>query len=286
MVEKLLGTRMKEQLDKAKEKLRNDYDFFIANTGYEGDGKSTLGIECCLYVDPTFGIKRIVFTPEQFEEAFQKAKPYQAILVDEAVEIFGAKTQLRGQQFDNLKRVIQGRYKNLFVVLNVTNLFLLEWYISQERIRGLLRIPKEKRGIVYIYNLFSQRKDFKFNRQNHHVTYPPPAFVSSFKPYSSPLWEQYLRKKARYKKPKELPKELEKRLKRIQAYQKVTTPVSLLAKKYPFSREYLCELCRDGKLRAVKLKGQWCVFNKSFNSWISCGSRFSKSIFRQTVKKR
>lgn len=200
MVKELISASIREQFDKVKPNyLDKDYDFFTGIIGYEGDGKSTTGILLCSYVDPTFNIDRIVFTPEQFEIAFNKAQSGQAILVDEAIEIFGAKSQSRREQYENLKRIVQGRYKNLFIVFCVPDLYLLEWYMSQKRLRAVIKIPRGKRGTLHLFNYAKQSKDFKFRRHNHTIVYPKKYIWGWNRALDGELWEKYLKKKAGYK---------------------------------------------------------------------------------------
>lgn len=53
--------------------------------GMPGTGKSTAGLEMCLKVDPSFTVKRVIFTPEDFMKLINdpEVKPGSAILADE-----------------------------------------------------------------------------------------------------------------------------------------------------------------------------------------------------------
>ncbi len=64
--------------------LNNNYDWVHAITGYEGLGKTTLGIQTCLEVDPDFDLSKVCFTPKQYLNAVEVSRKRKAILYDEA----------------------------------------------------------------------------------------------------------------------------------------------------------------------------------------------------------
>lgn len=196
-VENYLSASLINQFSKVQPKfIKKKYDYITALTGYEGDGKSTLGLELCCFVDPTFSLERIVFNPEQFKKEYDSIKRGQALLVDEAIDVFGAKSQMRKEQYANLKALVKGRSKCAFVTLCSPSLFLLEWYVAQNRIRLLGSIPKFQRGKVVFYNL--DKQSIKFVRASHKLVYPSrPAFIGTNKqiPEDNPSWLAYERKK-------------------------------------------------------------------------------------------
>ena len=77
---------LKSNLDfSINEVKRRNYDKFVLIFGREGAGKTTLAMQIAKYCDPTFDLDRVCFTPEQFLEAVQGAKKFQAILFDETM---------------------------------------------------------------------------------------------------------------------------------------------------------------------------------------------------------
>jgi len=82
---------LKSNLDYLEKSLHNDYDLFIAIDGRERFGKSTLGGQIAYYLDPTYNLDRCVFTADQFVDAVANAKPYQAIVFDEAHGYLGSR---------------------------------------------------------------------------------------------------------------------------------------------------------------------------------------------------
>jgi len=230
-----LGASLINQFSKVQPKfIKRKYDYITALTGYEGDGKSTLGIELCIFVDPSFNLERIVFSEDQFKRQYDKIKKGEALLVDEAIDVFGAKSQMRKAQYANLKALVKGRNKLAFVVLCSPSLFLLEWYVAQNRLRLLGVVPKYQRGKVVFYNL--DKQEIKFVRATHKIVYPNrPAFIGTNKqiPEDNPSWLAYERKKNLNQKretviDKEIKKMIKKREKWRLQYYKTSDVVKIL----------------------------------------------------------
>src|SRR3990167_4732325 len=76
--------------------LKKNFDWVNAIDGFERIGKSTLAIKACLYVDPTFDLSRVCFSPEQYQNAALNARKERAILYDEAITgLFSKEAQSR-----------------------------------------------------------------------------------------------------------------------------------------------------------------------------------------------
>ncbi len=187
-------------LDLVKKKLRDDFDWFQIVCGYEGYGKSTLGINCCYYVDPTFNIDRICMEADEFIKALKKSKKYQAILLDEAG------TQLYSREaMTSINRLLTKafmiiRQKNLFVCIVLPSFFMLDSYIRNHRINSLLYCYK--RGKFRAYNRKYAKvisiKGMKY--KDYNVVHGNKAVWGHFnKPFpSEELRKQYLVKKNKY----------------------------------------------------------------------------------------
>jgi ABC-type antimicrobial peptide transport system ATPase subunit len=80
----------------------------------KNSGKSTLGLQLCKYVDPTFNLSRVVFTPEEFREVVYKAKSNQAIMFDEAFTGFSSRASLSGVNKTLISLMMQIRQMNFF----------------------------------------------------------------------------------------------------------------------------------------------------------------------------
>jgi len=86
-------------------------------SGKIGKGKTTLGVQCCSLVDPSFNMSRVCYLPHQFFKVVQTAKPGQAILIDEGGNFFKALNTM-GKMGKNLGQYFQMmRAKRLFIVI-------------------------------------------------------------------------------------------------------------------------------------------------------------------------
>jgi hypothetical protein len=115
-------------------------------------------MQWCKYIDPTFDLSRVVFTPEEFREAIYKAKKGQAIMFDEAFTGFSSRASLSGVNRVLISLMMQIRQKNLFVVIVLPTVFLLDKYISIFRTKVLIHVYENKgrRGFFVVYS--SKRK--------------------------------------------------------------------------------------------------------------------------------
>jgi hypothetical protein len=139
---------------------KKDKDCVIAIDGAEGSGKSTLGLQWCKYVDPSFNLERVVFTPEEFREAVYKAEKGQAIMFDEAFTGFSSRAALSGVNKTLISMMMQVRQKNLFIVIVLPTVFLLDKYISIFRTKVLVHVYQNKniRGYFRVYSSKKKRQ--------------------------------------------------------------------------------------------------------------------------------
>lgn len=139
---------------------KRDKDCIIAVDGKEGSGKSTMGLQWCKYIDPTFDLSRVVFTPEEFREVIYRAKKGQAIMFDEAFTGFSSRAALSGVNRTLISLMMQIRQKNLFIVIVLPTVFLLDKYISLFRTRVLIHVYENhnRRGYFRIYSSKKKRQ--------------------------------------------------------------------------------------------------------------------------------
>lgn len=136
---------------------KKDKDAVMVIDGNEGSGKSTLGLQWCKYVDPSFDLSRVVFTPDEFRETIYRAKQHQAIMFDEAFTGFSSRSALSGVNKTLISLMMQIRQKNLFIVIVLPTIFLLDKYISIFRTRVLAHVY-EVRGRRGFFKIYSSRK--------------------------------------------------------------------------------------------------------------------------------
>lgn len=155
VIEYSIDERLKKRTDeKIKKQLeKKDKDFFAIVDGGEGSGKSTFSFQWAKYVDNSFDMRRIVFTPEEFKEAIFKAKKGQAIVYDEAFTGLSSRSALSAINRYLVSLAMQIRQKNLFIILALPSVFLLDKYFVMFRAKVLIHIYENKgrRGYFRIY---------------------------------------------------------------------------------------------------------------------------------------
>lgn len=139
---------------------KKDKDCVIAIDGGEGTGKSTLALQWCKYVDKSFNLDNVVFTPEEFESAINNAKQGQAILFDEAFTGFSSRNAISSVNKKLVSLMMQVRQKNLFIVFVLPTFFLLDKYISMFRTRVLVHVYENKgqRGYFKVYSSKNKKR--------------------------------------------------------------------------------------------------------------------------------
>ena len=179
---------LKSNLDILKKNIHKDWDFWFLVDGFERSGKSTLATQCALYLDPTFCIDRVVFTPKQFEEAVNKSEKYQAIVWDEAV------TGTMAVDYTKMARTLQKKaiqigQKNLFIVLVLHSYFEMKKYFAVFRTWFLLHVYVKadeendtfSRGYFEYYD-FKKKKNMYVNdkARRTYTYYEKPNFRGRF----------------------------------------------------------------------------------------------------------
>lgn len=132
-----------------------DYDWVHIICGGEGEGKSTLGIEMCSYVDPYFiRNMNLVSTLPQLKESYKKIgennRIGSAINIDEGALLFLARNSMTTENkiACNMLRGLRGM--NPFIVICMPDFVSLDPYIRDFRVKSVSRIVK--RGWAWFYS--------------------------------------------------------------------------------------------------------------------------------------
>lgn len=187
---------LRQNLDHMKEAVKYDWDFIIVVDGTEGGGKSTLAIQCACYLDPTFEMKRIVFSPEDFEETVIKAEKYQAVIYDEAVTGLYSRESMQFVNVALTKLLAQIRQKNLFIFVVIPTFFDLDKYVAMWRSRALLHVFTDgfTRGRFRFYSAGKKKSLYANGKQFYNYKHPLPDFYGRY-PKFNPFYEEYKKKK-------------------------------------------------------------------------------------------
>lgn len=190
---------LKENLDLAKQVIREDWDMCILCDGVEGGGKSVLIQQVAYYCDPTFNLDRIVFTAKQFQEAVLKAEKYQAIVFDEAYGSLNSRQVLSQTNRALVKMMTEIRQKNLFIFILLPSFFELDRYIALWRSRALIHIytgDKFERGRFSFFNTDRKKSLYINGKKFFSYSNPKANFFGSFTNFYVVDKDLYQKKKA------------------------------------------------------------------------------------------
>lgn len=188
----VLDDKLKEQMQTLRKMCKEkDEDFIMVVTGYEGKGKSTLALEICTEWDENFNIEKITFEPKDFRKTVVKSRWPSAVLMDEGAFSFLSRDAMTKQVKKNMRLLTACRKFNLLIVICIPDFFILDKYIRDHRVRGLLRVTKK--GRFFAYNKQQIKKIEK--KSGKGIKYPHPAFKGSFGKYKGELWKKFNKKK-------------------------------------------------------------------------------------------
>ncbi len=154
-----MSSRLKKNLKNIvlKGLIQKDKDYVLVIDGREGSGKSTLAMQIGKAVDPTLNLKRVVFSPEDFRAAILKSKKGQCIIYDEAFTGYSSRSSLSPVNRVLVSLGMQMRQKNLFIILVLPTIYLLDKYMAIFRTRCLVHVFESKGHRGY-FRLFGYKK--------------------------------------------------------------------------------------------------------------------------------
>ena len=174
---------LKSNLDKAKEIIRKDWDIVFIYDGYEGSGKSVKAMQDCFYFDNTFNVDRICFDPREFTRAIKNAKPYQAVLYDEAFTGLNARAAMSIINRTLVKMLAEIRQKRLFVCIVMPTFFDLDRYVALWRSRALIHVYMGKnfqRGFFMFFNMERKKQLYVLGKKYYSYGKPMSNFKGRF----------------------------------------------------------------------------------------------------------
>lgn len=133
---------------------KKDKDRVIIVDGNEGAGKSTFAFQLGKFVDPTLNLDRVVFNANDFKTAILGAKKGQCVIYDEAFTGLSSRATLSAINKALVSLMMQMRQKNLFVIIVLPTIFLLDKYAALFRTIALFHIYEVNghRGYFKVYN--------------------------------------------------------------------------------------------------------------------------------------
>ena len=133
---------------------KEDFDFVMIVDGEEGAGESVLAFQIAKILDPNFNMDNICFTADDFINAITKAKKNQCIVFDEGFTGLSSRASL--SEINNLviSMMMEMRQKNLFVIIVMPSVFMLDKYAVFHRAKGLFHVYMRsgRRGFWRFFN--------------------------------------------------------------------------------------------------------------------------------------
>lgn len=133
---------------------KKDFDYVLAVDGEEGSGKSVFTFQIAKVLDPNFDLSQVCFSPQQFISAVTKARKHSCIVFDEAFTGLSSRASLSEVNQLLVSLMMEMRQKNLYIIIVMPSIFMLERYVALHRAKGLLHLYMRdgKRGYWGFYN--------------------------------------------------------------------------------------------------------------------------------------
>jgi len=133
---------------------KKDFDYFLTIDGQEGSGKSVFAMQLAKRLDPNFSVDQIAFTPQEFIKCVVNAKKFQCILFDEAFTGLSSRSSLSEINQLLVALMMECRQRNLFVIICMPSVFMLDKYVVLHRTKGLFHVymSNGRRGFWRFYN--------------------------------------------------------------------------------------------------------------------------------------
>lgn len=176
-------------LDKAINIVHNKNNSFVSVIdGKSGVGKTTFCIQIAKYLDPTFSLKKIAWTPMKFLELINNAEKGDCIAFDEGMVINSrsATSQVNKAIMIALSQI---RSRNIFILININSIFDLDKNIALHRADILFhlytkddKVDGEKRIKVYgrqrlKYLYITGKKYYNYRSSPNFFARPPKKYV-------------------------------------------------------------------------------------------------------------
>lgn len=172
-----------DNLTTAKSVMEKDWDMVFLVDGMEGAGKSVFAQQIGYFIDPTLCLDRIVFTPEDFRKAILSAEKKQCVIYDEAYAGLSSRGTMSKINRLIIKMLTEIRRRNLFIIIVLPSIFILDKYVAIWRSRALVHVytgAAFERGYFSFYNLDTKKELYMNGIKLYSYAYPRPNFHGRF----------------------------------------------------------------------------------------------------------
>jgi len=155
-----IDDRLKTIWDKLRDGklIKNDEDRVYIVDGRERSGKSLFAIQQAAYLDPTFDLHRICFTPDELLKQIKEAPQGSVIIFDEAFRgLSSARSRSNTNQQIKTALMEMGQ-RNLILFIVLPSFFLLDMYAAILRSHALFHIQKDEGSKQRSFRVYNEKK--------------------------------------------------------------------------------------------------------------------------------
>jgi hypothetical protein len=174
---------LSNNLSFARDKIKDNWDFLYVVDGGERKGKSVFAQQCAKFVDKSFNLDRVVFTPRQFQHAVLTSSPYTAIVYDEAYGGINSRSTMSQVNKSIVKMLTEIGCRNLFIFIVLPSFFELDRYVALWRSKALFHIYTDdnlNRGFFTAYNEESKKKLYIEGKKHYNYNCIKANFYGRF----------------------------------------------------------------------------------------------------------
>lgn len=167
----MIDEQLKSNLDVCLKNTKSKNDNIFMVDGREGSGKSTgIGFACGYYLSGS-NIK-VVFTSQQFNDAYTTSNPGDTVIFDEFVTVGMSLQAMNKEQQNIIQMMTMSRKRLVNVILIVPNYFMFGWYFTTHRSLALIHVYTKNlmdRGYFSFYNREKMARMWFYGKKNFRV---------------------------------------------------------------------------------------------------------------------
>ena len=175
--------KLMRELQKVKKRIQlKDFDYVMVLDGEEGSGKSTLAMQICKFIDPTFNLGSVYFNATTFTQGIVNSSKAKAHLFDEAFSGLSSRTALSEVNHILNSLIMEMRQRNLFVIIVLPTIFVLDKYPAMFRSRCLIHtyLKRGRRGRFIVFNRKKKNELILKGKKDYSYRYVKSRFMGMF----------------------------------------------------------------------------------------------------------
>lgn len=193
-----MNERLRDNLDELKVKVtKKDEDCVLVVDGYESDGKSVFALQIGRYLDKNLSLDRVCFSAKEFSTAIDHAQKGSCIIFDEAFKGLSSRSSMSEVNNILVSKMMQMRQLNLFVIIVLPTIFMLDKYVALFRSKALFHVYRFKgqRGYWILFNRQKKKLLYLWGKKNFDYSKPKSNYGGRFTDFYCVDEQEYRKKK-------------------------------------------------------------------------------------------